>query len=248
MFKLTLLLALLPAVVHAEELPAPVKAIEKQGITILKSFDAPGGMKGYLGKYQDMGVTIYVTPDGKQAISGYMYNEKGENLSNALIEKEIYAPAGREMWQRMEKASWILDGKKDAPVIVYVFADPFCPYCKQFWQQARPWVESGNVQLRTLLVGVIKPESPATAAAILASKNPAKTWHDYEASGGKMTLTLPATPPARQMKALNINQKLMDDLGANVTPAIYYMSKDNTLQQAIGLPDKEKLDIIMGAK
>ena len=107
-------------------------------------------MKGYLGKYQDMGVTIYLTPDGKHAISGYMYNEKGENLSNTLIEKEIYAPAGREMWQRMEQSHWLLDGKKDAPVIVYVFADPFCPYCKQFWQQARPWVDSGKVQLRTL--------------------------------------------------------------------------------------------------
>ncbi len=53
----------------------------------------------------------------KHAISGYMYNEKGENLSNTLIEKEIYAPAGREMWQRMEQ-SHLLDGKKDAPVIV----------------------------------------------------------------------------------------------------------------------------------
>lgn len=52
MLKRTLLFALLPAVVHAEELPAPVKAIEKQGITILKPFDAPGGMKGYPGKYQ----------------------------------------------------------------------------------------------------------------------------------------------------------------------------------------------------
>lgn len=112
MIKRTLLLAMLPILAHAEELPAPVKAIEKQGITILKSFEVPGGMKGYLGKYQDMGVTIYLTPDGKHAISGYMYNEKGENLSNALIEKEIYAPAGREMWQKMEKASWILDGKK----------------------------------------------------------------------------------------------------------------------------------------
>lgn len=91
MIKRTLLLAMLPILAHAEELPAPVKAIEKQGITILKSFEAPGGMKGYLGKYQDMGVTIYLTPDGKHAISGYMYNEKGENLSNALIEKEIYA-------------------------------------------------------------------------------------------------------------------------------------------------------------
>lgn len=152
------------------------------------------------------------------------------------------------MWQRMEKASWILDGKKEAPVIVYVFADPFCPYCKQFWQQARPWVESGKVQLRTLLVGVIKPESPATAAAILATKDPAKTWHDYEASGGKMKLEIPASVPAEQMKLLNINQKLMDDLGANVTPAIYYMSKDDTLQQEVGLPDKEKLNIIMGNK
>ena len=56
----------------------PSKRIEKQGITIIKTFDAPGGMKGYLGKYQDMGVTIYLTPDGKHAISGYMYNEKGE--------------------------------------------------------------------------------------------------------------------------------------------------------------------------
>ena len=55
MLKKILLLALLPAIAFAEELPAPVKAIEKQGITIIKTFDAPGGMKGYLGKYQDMG-------------------------------------------------------------------------------------------------------------------------------------------------------------------------------------------------
>lgn len=248
MLKRSILLTLFPLVAYAEELPAPVKAIEKQGITIIKSFDAPGGMKGYLGKYQDMGVTIYLTPDGKHAISGYMYNEKGENLSNQLIEKEIYAPAGRELWQRMEKASWLLDGNKDAPVILYVFADPFCPYCKQFWQQARPWVESGKVQLRTLLVGVIKPESPATAAAILSAKDPAQTWHDYEASGGKMKLDVPASVPAEKMKVLNIHQKIMDDLGANVTPAIYYMDKDNVLQQVVGLPEKAQLDTMMGGK
>ncbi len=219
MRKLTLLLTLAPLMASAEELPAPVKAVEKQGITIIKSFDAPGGMKGWLGKYQDMGVTIYLTPDGKHAISGYMYDEKGTNLSEQIIQKEIYAPAGRELWQQMEKAHWILDGKKSAPRVVYVFADPFCPYCKQFWQQARPWVESGKVQLRTLMVGVIKPESPATAAAILNSKDPAKTWHDYEKSGGKLQLNIPASVPPAQMEILNTNQKLMDALGANATPA-----------------------------
>ncbi|MRS14020.1 thiol:disulfide interchange protein DsbG [Enterobacteriaceae bacterium RIT691] len=248
MRKLTFLLTLLPLVVSAEELPAPVKAIEKQGITIIKSFDAPGGMKGYLGKYQDMGVTIYVTPDGKQAISGYMYDEKGTNLSEQMIQKDIYAPQGRELWQKMEKASWILDGQKTAPTIIYVFADPFCPYCKQFWQQARPWVESGKVQLRTLMVGVIKPESPATAAAIMTSQDPAKTWHDYEQSGGKLKLDVPASVAPAQMQVLNENQKLMDALGANATPAIYYLNRENMLQQVVGLPDAENLNAMMGEK
>lgn len=248
MLKRTLLLTLLPLFAQADELPAPVKAIEKQGITIIKPFDAPAGMKGYLGKYQDMGVAIYVTPDGKHAISGYMYDEKGQNLSEQLFQKEIYTPAGQEMWKRMEKSHWLLDGAKDAPTVLYVFADPFCPYCKQFWQQARPWVESGKVQLRTLLVGVIKPESPATAAAILATKDPAKTWHDYEQSGGKLKLAVPATPAEEAMRVLNQNQKLMDELGANVTPAIYYMNKEKQLQQVVGLPDAEKLKTMLGDK
>lgn len=248
MLKCLLMLTLLPLTLHAEDLPAPVKAIEKQGITIIKSFDAPGGMKGYLGKYQEMGVTIYVTPDGKHAISGYMYDEAGTNLSEKLFNQELYGPAGRELWQRMEKADWILDGQKTAPRVVYVFADPYCPYCKQFWQQARPWVESGKVQIRTLMVGVIKPESPAAAAAILSAKDPAKSWHEYEQSNGKMTLALPKTIPPTIMRSLNLNQKIMDDLGANATPAIYYMNEENVLQQAVGLPDAEKLKTIMGEK
>ncbi|MDY0889491.1 thiol:disulfide interchange protein DsbG [Kosakonia sp. CFBP8986] len=248
MLKRLLMLTLLPLTLHAEDLPAPVKAIEKQGITIIKSFDAPGGMKGYLGKYQEMGVTIYVTPDGKHAISGYMYDEAGTNLSEKLFNQELYGPAGRELWQRMEKADWILDGQKTAPRVIYVFADPYCPYCKQFWQQARPWVESGKVQIRTLMVGVIKPESPAAAAAILSAKDPAKNWHEYEQSNGKMTLALPKTIPPAIMRSLNLNQKIMDDLGANATPAIYYMNEENVLQQAVGLPDAEKLKTIMGEK
>lgn len=243
-----LLLSLLPMLAYADELPAPVKAIEKQGITIIKSFDAPGGMKGYLGKYQDMGVTIYLTPDGKHAISGYMYDEKGVNLSEQMIQKDIYAPAGRELWQQMEKAHWILEGKKSAPRVIYVFADPFCPYCKQFWQQARPWVDAGKVQLRTLMVGVIKPESPATAAAILTSKDPAKTWHDYEQSGGKLPLIIPTSVPQAQLETLDTNKKLMDSLGANATPAIYYLNAENELQQVVGLPDAENLKAMMGEK
>ncbi len=61
-------------------------------------------------------------------------------------------------------------------------------------------------------------------------------------------VNVPANVSTEQMKVLSANEKLMDDLGANVTPAIYYMSKENTLQQAVGLPDQKTLNIIMGNK
>ncbi|UNB80856.1 thiol:disulfide interchange protein DsbG [Klebsiella pneumoniae] len=123
MLKRLLLLSLLPLCSHAEELPAPVKAIEKQGITIIKPFEAPGGMKGWLGKYQDMGVAIYLTPDGKHAISGYMYDENGSNLSEQLFQKELPIPRrDKRCGRRWPAPNWLQDSRKDAPIVPYIFA------------------------------------------------------------------------------------------------------------------------------
>ena len=49
--------------------------------------------------------------------------------------------------------------KKDAPGTVYVFTDPNCPYCSKFWADARPWVDSGAVVLRHVMVGILTPTS-----------------------------------------------------------------------------------------
>ncbi|MCS5931404.1 thiol:disulfide interchange protein DsbG [Klebsiella pneumoniae subsp. pneumoniae] len=148
----------------------------------------------------------------------------------------------------MASAHWLQDGRKGRPYRAVCLCRSLLSLLQAVLAAIPPWVEAGKVQIRTLLVGVIKPESPATAAAILASNDPAKTWHDYEQSNGKMALTIPKAIPPEKMKMLNVNQQLMDDLGANVTPAIYYMNKDNMLQQVVGLPDKEKLHIMMGEK
>ncbi|VTM87119.1 Thiol:disulfide interchange protein DsbG precursor [Raoultella ornithinolytica] len=112
MLKRLFFLIFLPFFCQAEDLPAPVKAIEKQGITIIKPFEAPGGVKGWLGKYQDMGVAIYLTPDGKHAISGYMYDENGNNLSEQLFQKELYTPAGQAMWRKWRPPAGYRKGKR----------------------------------------------------------------------------------------------------------------------------------------
>jgi thiol:disulfide interchange protein DsbG len=34
-----------------------------------------------------MGVTLFLTPDGKHVISGYLYDDKGQNLSEGILKK-----------------------------------------------------------------------------------------------------------------------------------------------------------------
>ncbi|MFM0961214.1 thiol:disulfide interchange protein DsbG [Yersinia enterocolitica] len=229
-------------------IPAPIKLLEKQGIEIIKPFSAPGGVQGWLGEYQGTGLTIYLTPDKKHTITGYMFDDTGNNLSERIINDEIYIPAGREMWKTLLKAPGIKEGSDKASCQVIVFADPFCPYCTKFWQEAQPYVENNKIALKTQLVGIMKPESGRYAAAILSSVNPAKAWQDFELSDGKSKLILPEKTPKAIFSQIQYNKKLMDELGANGTPTIYYLNHANMLQQIIGMPDKEQMANIAACK
>lgn len=246
----TLSLALLvSASVLAEEvkLPAPITALQKQGFELKGEFKGPGDMPGYVMQIQGQGTTVFLTPDKQHAIMGNLVDATGKNLSDEQVEKWVYAPMAKEMWQKLEKNHWIAAGKADAPHVVYTFADPYCPYCTQFWENAQPWLKSGKVQLRVLMVGMLRPDSGQKAAAIMMAKDPAKTLAEYENSKGKMELTIPATIKPEITKALEDNLALMDTLGGTATPSIYYLNKDGRLQQHQGLPDEETMQAIMGS-
>ncbi len=229
-------------------LPAPISALEKQGFELKGEFTAPGGLPGYAMQFQGQGTTVYLTPDKQYAIMGNMVDAKGNNLSDEQVEKFVYAPMAQEMWNTLGQHHWIAAGSKDAPHIVYVFADPYCPYCTEFWNQAQPWLASGKVQLRVLLVGMLRPDSGQKAAAIMMTEDPAKTLADYENSKGKLTLKKPEKITPEVGEAIKNNLTLMDDLGGSATPAIYYLNAEGRLQQHQGKPDEETLKIIMGDK
>ena len=164
----------------AEELPAPIRMVQEKGARILGSFDAPDGLRGYAAEYQNQGMALYLTPDGKHVLTGHLFDAQGKDLSREPLERLVYAPLAKEMWQKMEQSAWIADGRADAPRVVYLFSDPNCPYCTMFWEQARPWVDAGKVQLRHIMVGIIREDSEAKSAALLASKDPQKALHDHE--------------------------------------------------------------------
>ncbi|MCP2004581.1 MULTISPECIES: thiol:disulfide interchange protein DsbG [Buttiauxella] len=245
----TLSLALLTstsALATDAKLPAPISALQQQGFELKGEFKGPGDLPGYVMQFQGQGTTVFLTPDKQHAIMGNLVDASGKNLSDAQVEKWVYAPMAKEMWQKLEKNHWIAAGKADAPQIVYAFADPYCPYCTQFWLNAQPWLSSGKVQLRVLMVGMLRPDSGQKAAAIMMSDDPAKTLAEYENSKGKMTLNVPATIKPEITKALENNLALMDELGGSATPSIYYLNKDGRLQQHQGLPDEATMKTIMG--
>jgi len=243
-------LLMVPVLASAQDtLPDIVKRFgEQQNITNLKPVEAPGGVKSWVGQYQDMGVNLFLTPDGKHVISGYLYDDKGKNLSEGYFTQQIYIPLGRDMWQTLNKTKPLKEGADTAPRKVFVFADPFCPYCKAFWSEAQPWVAAGKVQLNTLMVAFLNPKSGRNATAILNAPDPVSAWREYELSGGKKLPRFDGATPRETFNLLQHHQTLMDSLGANATPAIYYMNERNELQQVVGMPDEKQLIDMFGPR
>jgi len=242
------LMAMQSVLVQAEELPPAIKALEAKGAIIKGGFDAPGGLKGYAAQYQNQGMALYLTADGKHVLAGNLFDEKGEDLSQAPLQKLVYEPMTKAMWNQMQSSTWIADGSNTAPKVIYLFSDANCPYCNLFWEQARPWVKSGKVQLRHIMVGIIREDSAAKAAALLTDKNPELALEKHEAAGKGSSLKALSSIPKDIQTKLDANMKLMEDMGLSATPSIFYKDEDGNVQQQQGAPRPEALAKMMGPK
>jgi thiol:disulfide interchange protein DsbG len=230
----------------ADALPPAIRAVESRGAEVVGSFDAPGGLQGYAARYNGQGIALYLTPDGEHVLIGTLLDASGEDLTQAPLEKLVYEPMGKEMWQRLESSTWIADGSADAQRTVYVFSDPNCPFCNLFWKQARPWVEAGDVQLRHVMVGMLRPDSAGKSAALLVAEDPEAALNAHEAAGKASQLKPVGTISPKVVEELEANLALMGEMGASATPAIYYLDEEGRLQQQQGAPRPDSLKAIMG--
>ncbi|UHT65216.1 thiol:disulfide interchange protein DsbG [Acinetobacter lwoffii] len=205
--------------------------IEKQGFVFVKQIPAPQGMTGWVGHEDQYSNTVFISNDDKYYIKGELFDAQGKSLSNEQIEKHMKKAVLGDVWKTMEKSTWIQDGKPDAPRVVYVFSDPNCPYCYKFWQAARPWVESGKIQLRHIQVGVIRQESRGQVATLLMSKNPAAVFNDINKNKGKKQLKKMEKIPAK----IDANQALMGKYGFFSTPSMAWKNNQGEFKSTQGL-------------
>jgi thiol:disulfide interchange protein DsbG len=235
-----------PGILRAADLPAPIKALQAKGVEVVGTFAAPAGLLGYAGIVQNRPLAMYVTADRKQVIIGTMLGANGEDLSQASLDKLVSAPMTKKTWTQLDASNWIGDGAKNAPRIVYTFTDPNCPYCNKFWTDARPWVKSGKVQLRHVMVGILRPDSAGKAAALLSAKDPQRALlqHEQQHANGGVAAVAPIAPKVRAQ--LDANENLMHELGFSATPTVLYKDGAGHLQTMQGAPAKDKLIEILG--
>ena len=232
-----------------EPRPRVIETVESHGLEVLGEFDAPGGLRGFAslaGGQQP--VAVYVTPDGDHAMVGTLINADGEDVGQPHLQRLVAKPMTERIWAQLEDSHWVADGPDDAARVVYTFSDPNCPYCNRFWEAARPWVEAGKVQLRHVMVGVIRPDSLNKAAAILAAPSPeamlARNERDFSRGGIQGV----ATVPQRARTQLDANQRLMHELGFQGTPGILFQDADGVIQRRAGMPAPGDLPNVMGPR
>lgn len=76
----------------ASEYPAAVQSLIDRGVTINGTFDAPGGMTGYVGSMEGWPVAFYLTMDSQHVVVGPMLNSDGVNLTESKIQELVFEP------------------------------------------------------------------------------------------------------------------------------------------------------------
>ncbi|KRG61756.1 dihydroneopterin aldolase [Stenotrophomonas humi] len=228
--------------------PAVVKTLRTQGVEFMGTFETPIGLTGYAGVAGQRPLAVYVSKDGQYAVVGTLVNAKGEDASADKLKELVSGPMGAQAWTKVEASHWVADGKADAPRIIYAFSDPNCPYCNHFWEAARPWVESGKVQIREILVGVIREDSANKAAAILGAASPEAALLENERNFAKGGIKPLATVPADVQAKLRSNEMLMLELGFQGTPGILFKDADGTVQMRSGMPQGNDLQTVLGPR
>ena len=242
-FRVLFLMALLPmlaAGASAEQYPPAVQNLIRSGIAIEKSFEAPGGITGYVVKIQNQYEIVYLTADRKHLLFGNLIDEQGQSLTSVHREAHITKPDYTAYWSELEQTAWVAEGAKNPQNYVYVIADPYCPFCHAFWKASLPYQEVG-LQLRWVWVSYLRPDGAAKAAAIMEADDPDKAIKAHETafrSGGIEAL---ADPRPETLAAIEANGELMRAIGATGTPAVLYRNSEDKVRIIVGMPKLAQL-------
>ena len=141
---------------------------------------------------------LYATPDGKATIAGVMWDATGKNLTREQVSKidgtiptvvvdkdgarQFEAAAKANALVEVEHASFGVFGNPAAPRVWMIF-DPYCNYSVRAFNDLKPYVAAGRVQLALVPIAILDYETrgqSTPAAESLLSQDPGHIGEAWE--------------------------------------------------------------------
>jgi len=222
--------------------PAPIQALEREGLTFHETFEVEGNLTGYAMSMQGQPVPVFLMEDGERAIIGTMIDGTGADVMQDQLNQIIQGPANEAAWELMQDHQVVVEGDADAPNVLYTITDPNCPYCHRMWQSTQPLVEAGQLQVRHIMVGMLSEDSSTKAAAILQAEDPAQAMQAHQTAFENGGIE-PASEIDEDIQAvLDDGMKIMEAGMVSGTPASFYKDSEGTIQRIGGAVPTEEIE------
>lgn len=259
LFALCLLLACIstsqaqtPAEAPVSDLPEPLQHLENQGIQIIRDFPVSELLTGWVISFEGRDLVVYTTADGQHLLNGTLLNAQGMDLTEQHRQQQLPQPEWADMQTGafVTEPSLLLDeqGQLQTRSRIYVFFDPYCPFCHLAWLALQPYRQVG-LEVHWLPVAYLQPDSRNQAISLLAS--------DPQQQGERLAAIMQTTGelPAAEvdpetaglyLAQLQHNTDLMLALGLNATPGWVWQDAQGQLQVHAGMPRLARLAEITG--
>ncbi len=240
-----------PLTVAQDSYQKLVQQVTQGQVQVVKQFTGPADLIGLVVKSpQGQKAVIYTDKGARYIIVGNVITADGQSHTSLDTEKYVNSEIAQKAWVNAPKTAWVLDGSANAKHVLYVIADPNCSACHKFYSDTRTYVDKGDLAIRWILVGFLRPSSPGMAMAIINAKDPAAVLKQNESqfnSAKEQGGIKPIDNPSADLKAkFTGNMKFMSDHQFTVTPAIIFkdsLGKAHTVMGALPEPQlKEMVD------
>jgi protein-disulfide isomerase len=201
--------------------------------------------KNALGQAQVAGIAANNPSDKAQVATrssdvGSSVNLKADkkNPWTSRLDKETFL-------KDVAEVAWFSVGVENVPVL-YLVADPQCPFCHAAWAKLRPMVIDRKLQVRVILYPGKGDSSIPLVLGILGRQDPGRAWLAGEGSVEGVKITdAPAKDSAEFKTAsryMQVNSKFAEQYQVSKTPFMAYVGRDGSLYSSMGLPQGNDMD------
>lgn len=173
---------------------------------------------------------VWVTPNGNAVIPGPVIDANQQDLTKYAEVQQGLRASPIHLWRyaAAPAARSVTLGAR-GPLLT-AFVDPNCPFCHLLYENLQPGIAKGQLRVRYVLVGIIRPNSAARAASLLAAPDLARAiaqneaGFDVPAEQGAFPIA-PASTYTRFMSTIDANNDALQRAGSGSTPTLVYCDK-----------------------